>query len=159
MGYLELFLQKCLLSSPLRFICLLSKLLNLFECKATKRVNFRKKMFNIFFSKTIRWIKLILSMYVYDIILYINCVFVQIRTGCSGNFFYFLCLHLANIQVSVYWTISPLVFITSIPFFVCKSPYLYLSHSMFVSVQNCDILEFVNRFFKVSNEISRQKHQ
>ena len=36
---LNLFLQKCLLSSPLRFICLLSKLLNSFG----KRVNFRKK--------------------------------------------------------------------------------------------------------------------
>ena len=25
-------------------------------------------------------------MHVYDIIFYINCVFVQIRTGCCGNF-------------------------------------------------------------------------
>ena len=52
------------------------------------------------FSETIRWIKLVLFMHVYDIFRYINCVFVQIRTGCCGNFFFF-CLHLANIQVSV----------------------------------------------------------
>ena len=30
---------------------------------------------------------------------------------------------------------------------------------MFVSVQNCDDLEFVRQFFKVFNEISRQEHQ
>ena len=78
--------------------------------RATKRVNFRKNVeksssYNLLsIFKTIRWIK-----HVYDIILYINCVFVQIRTGCCGNFFLFLCLHLANIQVSVCRTIGLLV--------------------------------------------------
>ena len=49
-------------------------------------------------------------MHVYGIILYINCVFVQIRTGCCGNF---LCLrlHLANTQVRVCRTIGPQVVI------------------------------------------------
>ena len=38
--------------------------------RATKRVNFRKNV-----KKTIRWMKLILFILVYDFILYINCVF------------------------------------------------------------------------------------
>ena len=56
-----------------------------------KRVNFREKNVKKIFSETIRWIKPVLFMDVYDIILYINCVFgfVQIRTGCCGNFFHF----------------------------------------------------------------------
>ena len=40
----NLFLQKCLLSSPLRFICLLSKLLNLFGCQGNKKGKFKKEM-------------------------------------------------------------------------------------------------------------------
>ena len=36
------FLQKCLLSSPLRFISLLSKSVNLIGCRAAKRADFRK---------------------------------------------------------------------------------------------------------------------
>ena len=42
---LNLFLQKCLLSSPLSFIWLLSKSLNMIT-RATKRVNFRKMLKN-----------------------------------------------------------------------------------------------------------------
>ena len=38
-----LFLQKCLLSSPLRFISLLSKSLNLIGCQGDKKGKFRKK--------------------------------------------------------------------------------------------------------------------
>ena len=38
------FLQKCLLSSPLRFIQLLSKSVNLIVVGAAKRVNFRKNV-------------------------------------------------------------------------------------------------------------------
>ena len=54
---------------------------------------------------------LILFIHVYDIIHYINCVFLF----CSGknwllwHFFFFFWLHPANIQVSVCRTIGPLV--------------------------------------------------
>ena len=37
---LNFFLQKCLLSSPLRFICLLSKLVNLIGCWGAKKGRF-----------------------------------------------------------------------------------------------------------------------
>ena len=37
-------LQKCLLSSPLRFIPFLPKSVNLIGCRAAKRVNFRKNV-------------------------------------------------------------------------------------------------------------------
>ena len=47
----------------------------------------------------------------FDNIRYINCVFVLIRTGRCCNFFLFLCLHLANIQVSVCRTTGPLIYI------------------------------------------------
>ena len=40
----NLFLQKCLLSSPVRFIWLLSKSLNFIGCQGDKRVNFRKNV-------------------------------------------------------------------------------------------------------------------
>ena len=36
------FLKKCLLSSPLHFVRLLSKSENLIGCRSAKRVNFRK---------------------------------------------------------------------------------------------------------------------
>ena len=39
-GYLEFFLQKCLLSSPLRFIRLLSKSVNLIGCRCGKKGQF-----------------------------------------------------------------------------------------------------------------------
>ena len=39
-----LFLQKCLLSSPLSFISLLSKSLNFIGCQGDKKGKFRKKM-------------------------------------------------------------------------------------------------------------------
>ena len=38
------FLQTCLLSSPLRFVRLLSKSVNLIGCRAAKRVNFCKNV-------------------------------------------------------------------------------------------------------------------
>ena len=37
---LNFFLQKCFLSSPLRFICLLSKLVNLICCRGGKKGRF-----------------------------------------------------------------------------------------------------------------------
>ena len=40
----DFFLQKCLLSSPLRFISLLSKSVYLIGCRGGKRVNFRKNV-------------------------------------------------------------------------------------------------------------------
>ena len=43
-GYLDFFLQECLLSSPLLFIRLLSKSVNLIGCRVAKRVNFRKNV-------------------------------------------------------------------------------------------------------------------
>ena len=52
-----------------------------------------------------------LHTYKFDLV-YINCVscFVQVRTGSSGNFFHFCgYTYLANIQVSVFRTICPLV--------------------------------------------------
>ena len=43
-GYLEFFLQKCLLSSPLGFILLLPKLVNLIGCWRGKKGKFRKNV-------------------------------------------------------------------------------------------------------------------
>ena len=72
LGYLDFLLQKWLLSSPLRFVRLLSKSMNSIGCQGTKRVNFRKKM-----------LKNLLKNHKVDeadtlracIILYITCVF------------------------------------------------------------------------------------
>ena len=44
LGIFGIILQKCLLSSLLRFIRLLSKSGNLIGCRAAKRVNFRKNV-------------------------------------------------------------------------------------------------------------------
>ena len=73
------FLQKCLLSSPLRFTCLLSKLLHSIGCQGDIKGKFSKKKI---FPETIRYIKLILCIHVHDISLYINCDFYsgRIRT-------------------------------------------------------------------------------
>ena len=49
-GYLDFFLQKYLLSSPLRFIPLLSKSVNLIGCRGGKKGQFSKKCLKIFFS-------------------------------------------------------------------------------------------------------------
>ena len=46
-------LQKCLLSSPLRFIRLLSNSMNLIGCRGGKKGRFSKKCLKIFFSETI----------------------------------------------------------------------------------------------------------
>ena len=43
----KFFLQKCLLSCPLRFIRLLSKSVNLIGCRRGKRVNFVKMFKNL----------------------------------------------------------------------------------------------------------------
>ena len=61
----------------------------------------------IFFSDTIRWMKLILFIHVYYIILYIKCVFCcgQVRTLVAMTTFLLLWLYLAKIQVNVYRTI------------------------------------------------------
>ena len=62
-GYLDFFLQKCLLSSPLRFIRLLSKSVNLIGCRRGKKGQFSYKCLKIFFSETIRGMKLKLGIH------------------------------------------------------------------------------------------------
>ena len=49
----DFFLQKCLLSKPLRFIRLLSKSVNLIGCRGSKKGQFMQKSLKIFFSETI----------------------------------------------------------------------------------------------------------
>ena len=56
------FLQKCLFSSPLRFIRLLSKSVNLIGCRGAKGSIFLKCL-KIFFSETIRGMKLKLGIH------------------------------------------------------------------------------------------------
>ena len=70
----NLFLQKCLLISPLRFIWLLSKVLKSIGYQGDKKGKFQKTMLKIVFSETVKWVKRILFIHAYDIILYINCV-------------------------------------------------------------------------------------
>ena len=81
MGIIGFSLQKCLLSSYIRFLRLLSKSLNLIGCQGDKKGKIAKKnkIKLIFFSETIREMKLILSIHVYDIRPCINCVIVSFR--------------------------------------------------------------------------------
>ena len=55
-----------------------------------KRVNFRKKKLKYLLLRKHKVDKANISVHVYDIIFYINCIFVQIRTGCCGNFCIFV---------------------------------------------------------------------
>ena len=57
------FLQKCLLSSPLRFIQLLSKSVNLIGYWGGKKGQFFVKCLKIFFSETIRGMQLKLGIH------------------------------------------------------------------------------------------------
>ena len=57
------FLQKCLLSSPLRFMRLLSKSMNLIGCRRGKKGQFSLKCLKIFFSETNRGMKLKLDIH------------------------------------------------------------------------------------------------
>ena len=57
------FLQKCLLSSPLRFMRLLSKSVNLIGCRRDKKGQFSEKCLKIFFSETNRGMKLKLGIH------------------------------------------------------------------------------------------------
>ena len=52
-----------------RNVYFFSKSLNLIGCRVYFCINVKKKLF----SETVRWIKLILCLHVYDISLYINC--------------------------------------------------------------------------------------
>ena len=72
--YLDFFLQKCFLSSPLWFILILSKSLNLIGFDGNIKGKFSKNYSNIFSSEAVRGMKLKLCIYVHDISLYINCV-------------------------------------------------------------------------------------
>ena len=74
--YLDFFLQKSFLSSPLRFIWILSKSLNLIGCHGNIKDKFSKNYSKIFSSEAIRGMKVKLSIHVHDISLYINCVFI-----------------------------------------------------------------------------------
>ena len=69
------FLQKCFMSSPLQFIWILSKSLNLIGHHATKMVNFRKNIQKSSLQKSVRGMKLKICNHVHDISLYINYVF------------------------------------------------------------------------------------
>ena len=72
-------------------------------------VNFTKNVKKIV-SETIRWIKLILFIHTYDIILYIkyvSCFNVRLELWLLWQLFSFLWLYLTNSQVSVYRTIGP----------------------------------------------------
>ena len=81
-----------------------NKSLNLIGFMGDKRVNFGKK---IIFSDTIRLMKLILFIHVYDIILYINCVFCcgQVRTLAAMTTFFikFSALQLPRHVPDVAW--------------------------------------------------------
>ena len=75
------FQQKCFLSSPLQFMWILSKSLNLIGCHGNIKGTF-------FSSEAIRGIKLKPSIHVHDISLYINCVFylwLPTWFHCYGN--------------------------------------------------------------------------
>ena len=69
------FTQKCLLSSPLCFIRLLSKSMNLIGCWGGKKGLIFVKCLKIIFSETVRKTKLKLGIHAKDIGLYIRCVF------------------------------------------------------------------------------------
>ena len=71
----KMFLQKCLLSSPLRFIRLLSKSVNLIGFLGGRKGQFSSKCLKIFFSETIRGMKLKLGIHAKVISLYKSCVF------------------------------------------------------------------------------------
>ena len=57
------FFDKCLLSSPLCFMRLLSKSVNLIDCRHGKKGQFSYKCLKIFFSVTIRGMKLKLGIH------------------------------------------------------------------------------------------------
>ena len=60
-------LQRCSLSSPLRNIGILSKLLNLIGCHGNRKAKFAKKYSKIIFSEAIRGMKLKLCRTVHNI--------------------------------------------------------------------------------------------
>ena len=90
-AYIWIFIYRnvYLFSSPLRFMRLFSKSLNLIGFRAAQRVKFCINVKKIF-SETVWWIRLILCIHVYDMSLYINCFFysshitlVAMATYCS----------------------------------------------------------------------------
>ena len=76
-GDIWIFLQKCLLSSPLRFMRLLSKSVNVIGCRGSKKCQFSYKCLKIF-SETTRGMKPKLGMHALDISLYLSCVFIPV---------------------------------------------------------------------------------
>ena len=73
--YLEFFLQKCFFSSPLWFMWIVSKLLNLIGHHGNRNGKFSKKYSKIFSSEIVREMKLKLCNHVHDISFYIEYVF------------------------------------------------------------------------------------
>ena len=76
--YLDFFLQKCLLSSPLWFIWILSKSLNLIGCHGNIKGKFSKKYSKIFSSEAVWGIKLKLCRIVSNNNLYKNIFFIAV---------------------------------------------------------------------------------
>ena len=110
-GSIWIFLQKCLLSSPLRFIRLLSKSLNLIVSKGNKKGYFFYKILNIF-SETIGLMKLISCIHIYDISLYKNCVLFSSRISTFVTMAPFHGLIAGMWKLSFF--LSPLVYLDNI---------------------------------------------
>ena len=102
----NLFLQQCLLSSPLRFIWLLSKSNNLIGYQGDKRVFFSNHLKN---HKVNEAVTFHTCLWHYPLHKLYFC-FGQVRTLVGMATFSLLWLYLANSQVSAYRTIGPLVY-------------------------------------------------
>ena len=107
--YLEFFfVQKCFLSSPLWFIWILSKLLNLIGCHDNIKGKFLKNYSKIFSSEAIRGMKLKLSTHVHDISVYINfvsyyrcpCGFVAMATWSFHR------LIMGKVEIGIYFCVT-----------------------------------------------------
>ena len=111
----KIFLQKCLLSSPLHFIWRLSKSLNLIGCQGDKEGKLKKMFKNLltnhkvdeaFTFHTCLW-----HYPVHELCFFF--VSIRLEAWLLWQLFSLLWLYLANSQVSVYRTIGPQVLIIS----------------------------------------------
>ena len=102
------FLQKCFLSSPLRFIWILSKLLNLFGCHGNIKGQFLKKYSKIFSSEAVRGMKLKLCIHVHDISLYINMFYIVIAHVLSllWQLKSFHRLIIGKVEIGIYFCVT-----------------------------------------------------
>ena len=102
------FFQKCFLSSPLRFIWILSKSLNLIDCHGNIKGKFSKNYLKIFSSKMIWGLKLKLCIDVHDISLYIKYVF-YCRCLCSFVVMATLSFHrliMGKVEIGIYFCVT-----------------------------------------------------